>query len=958
MDLVKFIINLIIFLFYFFNFILLEKHFLKHYCSNKKNNKKIIIFWFDYTFTLIIIIIISFFKIFQNTSLISIENKIFLYFPLFYSNQFILNILLSMQLIYKIKKTKKKIIPNLNSDIHNILFYFIKQFFIMLIEGAFIFYFKYKVNKTFYLISIFHSSLILFSIIMSFIVSKTYKNFLYYNKSFDCHHVLQQKQYTHNRQNILVSIEHYFYKNICDILLNFPCIILYSNTKLRTNFRNVLNDNENENDKFLTMTYLDLYFYLIALFGILYLYIFGIMLLNLDYLISGYTEKILNILFCIKKYHFYFGQGKNTKHNIIFNRNFKKEYISYLNEASTNKNSPKILNNSSSYSESDDGINSSSSDSDSEKEVNEFLEEKNMIKYEYSPCNFFIIYKLLYLYYKINKNTFLELEKINDNNISIIDNNMNTSMTVKNDADNSQIVNSMHSSIKSEEEKKYKKIRYNSLFQKRNKGKALNVNIKDYNITKEKIDNISKISNMSKKKLILSKNYNLDELCSNIEEQNMKKYFIKYIYDNLNKNNMGNISKSFSVIKEKDESLFSSSYEIEELNKNKSNNNNYSFIDKEIIFSIKSLTNDDLLDVNPYYNLKIKDIIKSLDISNNMKLFEKFSEEKYKNESYNNYYTNDTLLSFEIYDEEEFFSSKQLNYFISAYKSYLLDKLTNFSYSFLPLIIGIFKIRYLSYNKIIVLLRNPLTFSFNKNFYYWLKVSFNDKDRKIETSIDKKDIINLDDIESSNNIILENNEYKNSMEILDNDLSFLQNSIKFNMNFNLNIFVLNDEYKNNDLFYVDKSEMSSVKNNLNDNNLTNNVLDRIMQESITSFPCDDSNHKKFNPHKKYFGSDDICLLEKLYVNELVNNRYIFKIYFSNIFMKRNIDENEVNKKNNLQVKGNNEVNSSTSSFIIEEYEEDKENIIHQNNLKYCESIKLKLIKDVNRDRINTFDYIS
>ena len=232
------------------------------------------------------------------------------------------------------------------------------------------------------------------------------------------------------------------------------------------------------------------------------------------------------------------------------------------------------------------------------------------------------------------------------------------------------------------------------------------------------------------------------------------------------------------------------------------------------------------------------------------------------------------------------------------------------------------------------------------NCNYWIKFSYFEK-TEIEKSTDKKNIIDLSETEE--NIILENNEYKNSVQVLDNDLLFLQNTIKYNLNFKLNLFVLNDEYKN-DLYFYGQSIRSSVNPTLNDIN-NNNVLDKIMRESITSFPFDE--FKKYNCQKKYFGSYDICLLEKLYVNETVNNRYIFKIYFSDIFKKKIIDDEDKNKKNISIIE--NDDNSISSSHS--ENKEEKENIIASNNSKYCEFVKKKLIRIINKVS-NPFDEVN
>ena len=973
MEIIKLIINVIISMFFLINFILLEKHFFIFLCLKNKRNFLVTIHWFDYTLILLTILIVSLFKNFDYFEqedvyklIIFIKDQIFLYYPLIFANQFILNIFYSVQLLFAINNSRKKANPNEISCIYNIPYYFIKKISIIIIELPSFFYIKKRFEDDIqisHFISAFQISLIIICVIMNFVMSKQYKIFVDYRKGFDSHNNIDQKKFDINKDKILMISQHYFYKNICDILLNFPCVIFHTQTKFINEIKNIFDKiNTGENNTSNLISYVDLYYYSTIFFGVLYLYLFGIMLLNIDFNMIGYIEKIFNIIFCVKNYNFYLGNGKNKKINQkLYN---KKNRIDRINFNSYFKDDSDIDIK---LSEINESISESSSEEESSKESSEESQEntknknkskdkdnniKGSLKYEYSDCNFFIIYKLLYLYFKTNKNIYLELDKKEGRRISKID---NIIPPINNINDN---INTRSSIISFDEDTRNKfNMTYNSLNPKKNIGIALNVNLRDtsfVNNIKEKIDNISKITLYNKKKLISSKKFSLDEITDNIEDKKMKKYFIKHIYNNLNKNIEGKniISNTISTIKEKDESLLNSFSEFSNLKQNKINKNNTNINDDEFKFSIRSLTDEDLFDLNPYLNLNIKDIIKSLNISDNMDLFSKFSQEKLKNESYNNYYTNDLLLSLEIYDEQ-FFNSKQLKSFIVNYKNYLMDKIEKFSYSFLPLIIGIFNIRYLSYNKIIVLYRNPITFSYSINFQSWAKLIMNDTNKIIETSNNEGDIIKLNEMEISNNLILDSNEYTNSVDILENDLLFLKNSIKYNMNFKINIFVLNDEHKN-DLYNIGQSLQSCTVNNTINNSNVNQVLDNIMRESIVSLPFFDYNYRKFNFSKKYFGSDDVCLLEKLYINELVNNRYIFKIYFSDIFRQKasclelnkqkNKNKNKNNEKINLSISINNDDDEGENGD-----DDDKEdNEIIKNNNKYCESLKSRLIRCITK----------
>jgi len=246
----------------------------------------------------------------------------------------------------------------------------------------------------------------------------------------------------------------------------------------------------------------------------------------------------------------------------------------------------------------------------------------------------------------------------------------------------------------------------------------------------------------------------------------------------------------------------------------------------------------------------------------------------------------------------------------------------------------------------------------------------NDTNKVIETGKNEGDIINLNEVEISNNLVLDNIEYASSVDIIENDLLFLKNSIKYNMNFKINIFVLNEEYKY-DLYNIGQSMQSITNNNTVNNNNVNQVLDNIMRESIISLPNIDYNHRKFNFSKKYFGSDDVCLLEKLYINELVNNRYIFKIYFSDIFRQKascleiNKQKNKVKNKNKNKLTFNEKINLTASINNDDEddenedkYNEEEENEIDKNNNKYCDSLKSKLMICIKKANIETLDELN
>ncbi len=131
-------------------------------------------------------------------------------------------------------------------------------------------------------------------------------------------------------------------------------------------------------------------------------------------------------------------------------------------------------------------------------------------------------------------------------------------------------------------------------------------------------------------------------------------------------------------------------------------------------------------------------------------------------------------------------------------------------------------------------------------------------------------------------------------------------------------------------------------------NLSND-FDKILRETNLFRESVLNNVKKL---KKYFGSDVVSLLEKLYNNNVVENLYIFKIYFTEIFKKKkrtiskeNLNNNNLDNSNSLSIQN---INSLTLD----------ENEIRENNKKYCNFLKTKLLRKIrksNNSFLNSFD---
>ena len=972
--------NILISTVFFIYNVFIIRYVIALFKKQKSNNILILVYWLDYIIIILSLFIISILftiYLYLNENLKEFIKELIKgsddFFPLLFESNFLIDILLSIQLLIKIKKMKinkhkhfdlvkmNKYIEKIDimsnyKIINHLIFLLISYFFniFLIIISDYII----SQDKKSLFIKLFQIILFFFAIIILLILSNRNKTLISHLIFFENNVV--EKLYNNNKIKLVASSEHLMNKFILDLLLNIPSIVkIFYNTSLES----------------YKLTY-----YSIIISGFLYLYFFGIMLLYIDSTNFILLPCPLKFLFCTKHFNFYFGDGKKIlikmfipdkidifNYNIYFNKSkiftSQEDFINKLN--GINGYSETTI---SSIFEANDLNNNSFEDNeffnshfnfsetiDQTKKIEEKIKEieKQKIKKEteYSPCNFFIIYKLLYLYYNSNIEIFNKIRKKAEENGLFNDDNTNKN--------------------KQSSEQKLYGIFPNSNCSSRHKLSYVNL--------KDKINTLTKTE--TEKSSSSYKSYNINEVMGNIQELNMKTIFIKYLSKNLDKaeeykeinnkklNEIGNFDKNLpssefskdnikSINITNDYSNFNIySTPLLSLDTNNINNDdNFSFYE----FKIESLMNFALLDLFPFYEIDIKDIINSLDVNNNMYLFETFFRKKNDDRSFNSYYTYDSFLSLEIYDIN-FMSYNRLKLFMENYKKYFLDKISNFGFTFLPLIIGIFKISYLSYNKIVFVLRNPLAFTPEASFHYWIKFIFSEDNEKMETSVNNNEIVDLNEIEVLNCLKLNKDDYLDTIKILDEDLDFL-NNVNFNLDFKLNLFILNNlpNSINNDEENIINNQ--DQNNNNNKNNITTdnaNLMNIIRNTEL--FPGNNT-FEPYNFRKKIFGSESISLLENLFTNDSGNNNYSFKLYFCEIFKKKNIEKKNTSKKiNNIggeinSINDNEErysqgishINNSSSSYI-------DENEIKEYNQKLCNNIKNKILKKIGKSENALFE---
>ena len=318
-------------------------------------------------------------------------------------------------------------------------------------------------------------------------------------------------------------------------------------------------------------------------------------------------------------------------------------------------------------------------------------------------------------------------------------------------------------------------------------------------------------------------------------------------------------------------------------NENENLNNNNEYVNKE--FKIESLLSNDLIQLYPYYKLKIFDIIDSFSPNMNHFSIENFRNSKLSDYDMNIYYTYDNFLYFEIYDYnyQHFISNDKLKYFSKEYSKFIKGIIQKNKKTFMPFIIDVYRIKYYDYDKIIILYKNPISFQtlISSTYNIQITLSENKEKNRLSLPIDENinEIKNNENNNNNNNNIIQLNKYNiNSIiEIINNDSNFIQN-LNFDIFPKLNLFIMTD------VSSYEEDEISTISQFIKREK--NNYLEfegsiNINRESIVN---------KINSSSKEYGSNILSDIELFGLYNCNNRKHIFKIYFDDFF-RMSLDPN-------------------------------------------------------------------
>ena len=672
--------------------------------------------------------------------------------------------------------------------------------------------------------------LLLFSI---FIMNKRKKSLLrkyYFNPNR-----IAQKVYDAHFSQIVYYTDIISFKLVSDLIMNIPPLFFLSLEKFNT-------------------------FTLIFSEFVIFLFIFlggsENLILDKDNK-AGIINKRIKFWFCFKQLDFHFGEKDHRNIFDEFHFNYSKEEQNILNDLNLtiikNIEYNLIDTEDKSISEGDEkdtlfGFNTTNNN------LSKFINtEKKIIDFK-TVSEFYLIQKLIMLFFKTNK-------KVYESALDNMDDNLSAFRKM---------------------DKKNKRIKNNS---------------QDKDNFIQNINRVSRMSTKDIKKIKPSIKISQNDIFTSVEEKEMheelkKKLKLKndkYIYK-IESIFSSELFELFPFYQIKINSIISSlnpTRNIKIFNKFLKRNN----INERNNFLI---TNKD-------DRLSIKNSINSSNTKGSIKELEN-----------NIFYTYDLYLMYEIYDKEDFPNFEELVKIINEYNAYLLSVIKNMNYTFLPLILGIFSLEIYDSKKIIILYRNPLYFTNFNHFNHWINFYITEEPEKIRVSSLFNDIIDVNEIEIRNTLQLNEVDYDEVKKNLENDYSFLRKIkniypiihlfIGDEISEGINKEIISDEIqkkKRNQNHYFENSlfEESSLNKDIG----LFDVLDKNLSVS-------NINNNDENEINNIMGENSLFDKEYYYMDG--KQIRTIKIYFTNLFRK----ECELNKNSdNLQ----NKINSDSYCEFVQ-----------------------------------------
>ena len=642
--------------------------------------------------------------LYSNILLISVQSTLLLFF---YStiNNSIFDILESFTIISKIVKFKKvnnedlqeitekfreiDIMNNKENKHHcfiiiiNIINLLLVSFFIIIYRNINIQRNIFSIKHYIYLLQYYHI-LVLIILIVCILIMSIFKKSLFENKC-RINKKFVKKIYNIYLNQIVYYIDILLFKICIDLFVNIPITFYYS-FSMFTDFSIII----------------------LELSIFIFIFIGANLLLTIDnnnnYKNKGHrnkiiTSKILTILFYLIDSRFnnyayslflgdyeYFIKCSIEKKNILseLSINFiDKNLINYNENQEYNLDEVKEIDSQVKEEDNDDNINKSGDNSEID------------IMPEY-----FIIYKLLYIFFDRNKENYKKLKK------------------------NSSIIRQYSIESNSSGKKTNKKR------SKRQKEQENNNNMEEFLLNVEKVSRLSELESRNLTSFLKLKKENifnsiqekdyLEEI--NKKYKKSKKSNINFIIEALSISPLFEIFPFYQIKIEDILKSLNPQNNIENFKKflNKSNINNESekisncgSDKKSNNENIKSGSNESGKNTNNENNKNQINInSESKKGKDNTFNNESESENKSSESSELNCYSSyNYLLMMEIYNRTDFINYHEISELTSSFKNYAIKLVQKMKYTFLPLLIGIFNIKFLGKNKIIILYRNPLYFS-------------------------------------------------------------------------------------------------------------------------------------------------------------------------------------------------------------------------------------------------------